>query len=57
MAKFKVKHLQDDTWQVVEEAKPTSTSDEADVQPGNIIHQGSLADCYAWIMLEAWGAI
>ena len=47
MFKLKVMHLSDDTYQVVE------LSDDDEYEYGSALHQGSIADCEAYIRLRS----
>ena len=60
MSKYKVRFLQDITYEVIEivtiYGERTSAYDiEPDTVKENKVYQGSLSDCEAWIRLEEGG--
>ena len=48
MSKLKVRHLSDDIYQVVE----FYLSDDDEYEDESVLHQGSIADCEAYIRLR-----
>jgi len=55
--KYKVRHLQDSTYQVVIITTDIAKEEkfEEDYQTEETVHQGSLADCEAYIKLKVGG--